>query len=129
MRIALIFALTFAMSCKADETARAYGAGGKTWTLTEIDGQHFDAMATLSFPEAGKIEGRGPCNGFSGTMSVPYPWFKTGPLRATRRACPALGDETRYFTALQDMTLIEVLGDVMILKNEKGREMMFRAAD
>ena len=110
MRIALILALTFAVSCKADETARAYGAGGKTWTLTEIDGQPFNAMASLSFPEVDKIAGRGPCNGFSGTMSVPYPWFKTGPLRSTRRACPALGD-------------------VMILKNEKGREMMFRAAD
>lgn len=129
MRIALIFALTFAVSCKADETARAYGAGDSTWMLVEIDGQRFESTATLRFPETGKIDGQGPCNGFSGTMSVPYPWFKTGPLRATRRACPALADETRYFTALSDMTLIEVLGDVMILKNEKGREMMFRAAD
>ena len=128
MRIALIFALTFAMSCKADETARAYGAGGKTWTLTEIDGQHFDAMATLSFPEADKIivdrdnARRHLAFGYGIHRCV-------GARRSTRRACPALGDETRYFTALQDMTLIEVLGDVMILKNEKGREMMFRAAD
>ncbi|ASM73458.1 MULTISPECIES: META domain-containing protein [Roseobacteraceae] len=129
MRILLILALTFAMSCKADETARAYGAGGKTWTLTEIDGQAFKAAATLRFPETGKIAGQGPCNGFAGTMTTPYPWFDAGPLQATRRACPALADEARFFTALEDMTLIEVLGDVMILKNEKGREMLFRAAD
>ncbi len=129
MRIALILALTFAVSCKADETARAYGAGGKTWVLTEIDGQRFDATATLSFPETGQIAGQGPCNGFSGAMSVPYPWFKTGPLTATRRACPELAAEARYFNALAEMTLIEVLGDVMILKNEQGRELLFRAAD
>ncbi|MCR8824940.1 META domain-containing protein [Pseudosulfitobacter koreensis] len=129
MRIALILALTFAAACKADETARAYGAGDKTWVLTEIDGQPFSATATLNFPETGKIAGQGPCNGYATTMSVPYPWFETGPLRATRRTCPEIADESRYFNALASMTLIEVLGDVMILKNEKGRELLFRAAD
>lgn len=127
MRMILTLALLSGMSCQADETVRAYGAGEASWRLIELDGKPFTANATLSFPEEGRIGGRGPCNGFSGTMTLPYPWFKTGPLLSTRRACPELRQEQLYFTALGAMSQIEVLGDVMILRNEAGREMVFNA--
>ncbi len=129
MRFALMLVLTAAMSCQADETVRAYGASDRVWVLSELGGQPFSARATLQFPEQGVISGRGPCNGFSGQMDVPYPWFKAGPLRATKRACAALAEETRYFRALAQMSTIEVLGEVMILSNDAGDKMVFKASE
>ncbi|MBC7178797.1 MAG: META domain-containing protein, partial [Roseovarius sp.] len=40
-----------------------------------------------------------------------------------------LAEEALYLTALAEMTLVEVLGDVMILSNDAGREMVFRAGE
>jgi len=115
-------------SCDGDESVARYGAGDTTWTLTEIDGTAYPARATLSFPGDGRIAGTGPCNRFSGEQTLPYPWFGAEAIAATRRACPGLDLETAYFAALEAMTLSEVAGDVLILRNDDGREMVFRAA-
>ena len=114
-------------ACQADETLSGYGAADTTWRLTSLDGQPFTARATLQFPAEGSVTGKAPCNSFSGTQTAPYPWFKLGPIRATRAACPELAAEKRFFTALSDMTLAEVSGAVLILSNDTGREMVFRA--
>ena len=57
---------------------------------------------------------------------MPYPWIKIENIAATKRACPDLAAESAYFTSLQAMTLSEVLGDVLILSNDEGDEMVFR---
>ena len=62
-------------------------------------------------------------------MTVPYPWFDTGPIGSTRRVCPDLEVETIFLQALEAVTLSEVLGDVMILPNTEGLEMVFNATD
>jgi heat shock protein HslJ len=71
--------------------------------------------------------GQGPCNAFSASQTAPYPWFATGPLAATKRACPDLSAESAYFTALQEMTQVEILDDTMLLSNDAGREMLFKS--
>ena len=48
-------------------------------------------------------------------------------MAVTRRACPELAEETRFFQTLEDMTLAEVQGPVLILSNEDGTEMVFEA--
>lgn len=125
----LLGALLAASACVGDETLRAYGAADRTWVLDSIDGQPFPARATVTFPEAGRIAGAAPCNRYSGAMTAPYPWFETGPLAATRMACPDLDAETAFFAALGAMTQSEVLGDTLILSTEDGREMLFKAAE
>ncbi|WP_371225485.1 META domain-containing protein [Roseovarius sp. 2305UL8-3] len=114
-------------ACEADETISGHGGAGHIWILQEIDGQAFDAQATIEFPEEGKITGQGPCNRFSATQSVPYPWFEAGPIMATKMACPDLAAEQVFFTALAEMTLSEVAGDTLILSNDAGRDMVFKA--
>ncbi|MEM6588049.1 MAG: META domain-containing protein [Pseudomonadota bacterium] len=104
-----------------------YGASDTEWILTEIDGAAFEARAVLSFPEEGRIQGRGPCNTFSGSQTVPYPWFKTEGIAVTRMACPELDAEAAFFEALQAMTLAEVGVDTLFLSNDDGRKMVFRA--
>lgn len=115
-------------ACKKDETLSGYGAADAVWELVELDGKTFTARATLTFPEEGKLAGQAPCNRYFAEQSAPYPWFKAGPIGATRMACADLDEEQRFLGALAAMTLSEVSGDTLILSNDTGREMVFRAA-
>jgi heat shock protein HslJ len=111
----------------ADETITGYGGAGAVWTLTELDSAPFPARATLVFEDGGSVSGQAPCNRFQAQQSVPYPWIEVGPIMATKMACPDLEAEGIYLDALQEMTLAEVSGPVLILSNDAGREMVFRA--
>jgi heat shock protein HslJ len=123
----VVFPLLTLAGCLADGTLRAYGAADKIWTLTEARNFTPDTAITLTFPETGRIAGNAPCNSYSATLDVPYPWFDAGPIAATRRVCPALQVETSFFTALGAATLSEVLDNTLILSDEDGMLMVFRA--
>lgn len=126
MRVALL-ALMAVFSCGADETISAFADAETTWALDELDGLAWTAGGTLTFPEEGRVAGRAPCNVFTGAQAAPYPWIEFGPIAATRMACPDLEAEQRFFTALEEMTVAEVSGDTLILSNDAGRQMVFRA--
>lgn len=128
-RIFLAFALTLTTlsACKKDESVAGYD-GGKLWTLTEIDGSVFAARATLQFGEDNKVTGQAPCNTYFGEQTKPYPWIGFDPIGSTRMMCPEMDEETLFFKVLSEMTLAEVSGDIMILSNEAGRQMVFKAA-
>lgn len=129
MRLILTLPLLALFQCDKDESVAAYGAADQTWVLQEIDGQSFEASALLQFPEEGKIAGNAPCNSYSGILNAPYPWFEIQDLSATRAACAGLEAEGFYFAALMAMTQSEVSGDVLVLRNEDGHEMVFKAAE
>lgn len=128
-----LFTLTLLLAalsaCRKDETLRAYGGGDRTWALKILNDSPFPATATLTFPKAGEIAGQGPCNRYFAAMTVPYPWFDVGVIGSTRMACPDHEAETAFLQALEAATLSEVLGDVMILSNTEGLEMVFNATD
>ncbi|MEP2716761.1 META domain-containing protein [Pseudophaeobacter sp.] len=123
---ALVTAAALLIGC-TDETLAGYGAAGKVWHLTLLDDQAFEAKATLTFPETGKLAGEAPCNRYHGNQTAPYPWFEVAALIATRTTCPEQASETAYLQALQQMSEAEVAGNVLILRNEAGREMVFEA--
>lgn len=127
--VAGLIAAVALIGCQGDETVRAYGGEGRTWLLAEINGNAFPARATLTFPKTGEIAGEGPCNSYSAEMAVPYPWFETGPIAATRRACPDLAAETDFLEGLARASLSEVAGDTLILSDPDGFSMVFKAAD
>ena len=129
MRFVVLSLLAFIPACQADETVRTYGAAAREWTLVEINGQPFNASATLTFPDDDTIAGKAPCNRYSANMTVPYPWFEVGLILATQMACGDLRKETEYFKILRQMTLSEVLGDVLILNTPEGQNMVFKADD
>ncbi len=129
LRLTLVLPLMALFQCDRDETVAAYGASDRSWVLQEIDGQPFETSALLQFPEEGKIAGNAPCNSYNGTLNAPYPWFEIKDLAATRATCAALEAEGMYFAALLAMTQSEVSGDVLILRNEDGHEMVFKAAE
>ena len=129
MRHALLLATLCLTACIGDETVAGYGGADRIWILEELDGAPFTARATLHFPETGMIAGEAPCNRYSGVMTTPYPWFAATRVVSTRMACADLDAEAKFLDALADMNLSEVLGDVMILSNDAGREMVFKAAE
>ena len=129
MRALLLVAATALWGCQGDETVRAYGGADRIWVLREIDGDPFEARATLTFPNPGQIAGAAPCNSYTAAMTVPYPWFDAGPIAATRMACPDLAAETRFFGALEAAELSEVAGDTLILSNTAGLSLVFAASD
>lgn len=127
LRLACLPILLIATACVGDETLTAYGAADKVWQLQSIDGTDFSASASLTFPEPGVIAGGAPCNSYRGRQGAPYPWFAAEALVTTRAACPDLAAEAAFLQTLGDMTLAEVAGDVLILSNDQGREMVFNA--
>jgi heat shock protein HslJ len=114
-------------ACLKDESVSGYAVPEAIYVLQELDAAAFTASASLQFPGRGQVTGKGPCNGFRATQTLPYPWIEIQDLVATKRACPDLTAEATYFAALQAMTLAEVLGPVLILSNDGGRKMVFRA--
>lgn len=90
---------------------------GSAWTLEDIAGAGVidDAQATLEFPAAGKVAGRGSCNRYFGTVEVTGDHIRFGPLGATRMACAeaVMDQETRYLKQLEAARRFAVEGDVL----------------
>lgn len=129
MKAAMLVLIGLIPACQSDETAAGYGAAGAVWTLVEQDGARPPAHVTLSFGQDGTISGHAPCNAFTTTSTVPYPWFEPGTIAATKKACPDLPSESAFFTTLRAMAFVEVLGDTMILRNDAGVELVFKATE
>ena len=124
---ALFLATPLLLSACGDEPISGFVDTEATYRLTSIDSVAFTAPATIAFQRQGRVTGTAPCNNWSAEQLVPYPWFELGPIAATKRACADLGAEQEFFTALSEMTLAEVSGAILILSNDDGREMEFKA--
>ena len=124
--IVLSAKLAAAMSAAAHESHSPFENRSQTWQLVELNGQPFVARATLRFPEAGRIAGEAPCNRWFGEMRRPFPFFETGPLAATRMACPELDRESDFLNALARMSLAEHESGRLTLHGAKGETMVFR---
>ncbi len=123
----LFLALPIILSaCLKDETVSGYADSEATYVLEELDGAAFAARATISFPKPGSVRGLGPCNRYSADQKAPYPWLDLGPIAATRATCADVAQETLFFKALAQMSQIEALDDLIILRSDGDREMVFR---
>lgn len=130
MRMFLILAsLVVLPQCQSDSTPDIYGDSGTTWQLTTLNGTPVTARATLMFPEAGQIAGKAPCNNYSGPMTAEFPAFETGPIAATRMACPDLTVETEFLNALDQATTATVDDGMLTLSNDDAATLVFKAAD
>ena len=125
MRAVLALPLMLGL-CEPDQTASVRMDRDADWRLTELDGAPFPAEATIRFPAEGEVVGEGPCNGFRATQTRPYPLFRVAEVATTRRSCPDLDAEAAFLQALEAATLARDGGDVLILSNGEGRELVFR---
>lgn len=111
--------------CGADETVTQYGGADYLWQLQDIDGEAVDYAASLQFEEDGGVRGDGPCNAFIANQSLPYPWVEITIDVVEQIYCPDIDREEAFFDALTSMSLIEVSGPILLMRNDAGREMVF----
>ena len=128
-RIPLLAAAGLLAGCAGEQSRAAFVDPGATYRLQEISGEPFRARATLRFSPDGSVRGQAPCNSFAFRINAPYPWFEAGPIRSTRSICPQIREERAFFRALSGMSLAEVGGDVLLLQDDAGREMVFVRQD
>lgn len=112
---------------------------GSVWIVEDIEqrGVIDFARATLEFPEAGRVVGRGSCNRFFGGVTLTDAAIAIGPLGTTRMACAeaVMNQEARYLDALRrarrftvDGTFLRLYGpaDAPLLRlvrdTSRGRE-------
>lgn len=129
IRVFAVALLGLIPACQSDETVAAYGAADVPWKLVELNGVQFSDRATLVFGEDGQVSGQAPCNRFNFTNGLPYPWFETGPVAATKMACPNLKAESAYFESLSAMTRVVLSDGKMVMANDEGGEMVFIPAE
>lgn len=112
-------------ACAPTETVTQYGGAAYEWKLSEIDGSAVGYDAQLAFTPDGSVHGEGPCNGFSGRQSKPYPWVSIQIDFVEELYCSGIDNEEAFLNALTEMTLIEVSGPNMVMSNDAGRQMAF----
>jgi heat shock protein HslJ len=127
--IAAAAAALFLMTRRGDETVASYGAGDRTWVLSEIGNMDVAPAATLRFADPGRISGTAPCNSYAAAMTVPYPWFEAVDIAVTRMTCAEMAAEQAFFTALSAATYSEVMDDTLVLSNDDGPLLVFTAGE
>lgn len=112
-----------------NETIHRYG-GDADWQLARLRGAAVNFDAGIVFPARNRIAGHGPCNRFTATNHLPYPWIDIVHLASTRRMCPEAQAEARYFDALKAAETSVIADGQLTLSTEDGAELaVFTAVD
>ncbi len=117
------------MLVRVPATRPAPAAGsllGTVWLLEDVGGAGVMdyARATLEFPEAGKVVGRGSCNRFFGSVEIGGGTIAFGPLGSTRMACTeaVMNQENRYLKALEAASTYSLEGPYLFLHTAATRK-------
>lgn len=104
-------------SCASRKDQAAAGLEGRKWNLVSVGGKQAGAAnAFIQFgKEAGKINGKGGCNGFGGTYSGDGSRIKIEGIISTRMACDDLDTENAFFRALRAADRYKVQQDTLYL--------------
>jgi hypothetical protein len=116
MRI-LLTLTSFAIltACASDETVAGFTGTDRTWKSTGVPG------LSLRFQSGGRVKGSTPCGDFAGEQTAPYPWFDLSVSKTPASPCNV------DVLQLTTMTQSEVSGDTLLLSNDSGISLEFRA--
>lgn len=121
--LALVAGSVLAAQAGADDIR---GNWRGNWVLHLLDETPPSETVTITLaPETGGLSGRAPCNMYSGSFVGTLPAFQPGPIRSTRRACPALALEYRFFETLSAMTEAALKDGVLVLSDANGPRLQF----
>lgn len=123
-----------AATAEALEAAPADRLEGTHWILEDLAGAGVldRAQATLSFGEAGAVNGSGSCNRFMGPVTITGDAISFGALAATRMACPeaVMNQEDGYFEALTRAHRFELDGPYLYIHlGEQAAPLRFIASE
>jgi heat shock protein HslJ len=109
-RLIAAAALAAVAGCAADPGAAPSTAApsepaldGTRWVLRAFGPEAEKVSAVIRF-DGDRVRGAGPCNTFFGGFEQDGEAVAIGPVAATRRACPELEAEQRFFATLTDAT-------------------------
>lgn len=119
------FWLTF---CQVDETLSGYAPRQVPYRLEELNGAPVSEAVTLVIPGRKQIQLRTACFAYRGRQTLPYPWFAFDLVQTTEYSCIEQPIEDSLRAAILSASLVEAQGDLLILSNGAGLEMVFRAA-
>lgn len=121
------------VACRPDETISGQTNPQNTWVLKTINDHPVNTRITIHFLENRRISGQAPCNRYSGTQTLPLPWFKIERLTITKAACIDVAHtalEHTYLMVLQNMTIAEIADSTLILTNDQNETLVYeKSAD
>ncbi|HEX5737435.1 MAG TPA: META domain-containing protein [Hydrogenophaga sp.] len=98
---------------------------GTEWRLQSIDGQPVmdRSLASLQFPESGRVAGNGSCNTFVGAVAIDKESIIFRQMAGTKMACMggAGEQESRFMEALRQAQRYQVI-DGQLLIHVQGME-------
>ena len=113
------------MACGPNLAGAKDGAAERVFALHSIGSTTVTTRVTLEFADDNRVVGAAPCNRYSAQQTAEAPDFTLGPIAATRRACPDLELETRYFRALEDASTITQDEKTLTLHGENSETLVF----
>ena len=121
--------LTLASCTPLPNTVGEAAPSGTVFSLVEVNDAPATYGATLRLLGSGRVLGAGPCNRFNARQSAPLPWVEISDIEASTRSCPQIRQEEAFFLALEAMDFSELAGDSLLLSNDAGQSLFFRAAE
>jgi heat shock protein HslJ len=98
---------------------------GTSWQLVAAEDATDESasVATLEFPETGKVSGRAPCNRFSGTVTISGRRSLSSRWTTTQIRCSdeLMSQETQYFETLRGIERFQVEGPMLRLYSRHRR--------
>lgn len=99
-----------------------------TWIAEEINGTPTDpkVVSWLKLTDAGRAQGQGGCNSYSGTFKLEDGTLSFGPLASTLRACPETqaSQEQRFYAALGAVKAARLEDGKLLLADLTGNPLM-----
>jgi hypothetical protein len=107
--------VTALTACASDETVAGFAGTDRAWKSAG------DTGIVLRFQSGGRVKGSSPCGDFAGEQTAPYPWFDLLVQKMPGSPCDI------DVLQLTTMTQSEVSGDTLLLSNDSGISLEFRA--
>ncbi|TRW25794.1 META domain-containing protein [Flavobacterium zepuense] len=125
------FMVMLTSSCNSTKSVDSAPVTGTEWELSTINGsapiadEFNNGLPTINFTTDNKVNGKGGCNGYSGTYTLTDKGALTlGPLMSTKMFCPG-GGENKYMAALQKANTTKVADGKLMLMNGTEEVLVF----
>ncbi len=110
------------------DTVGEAAPSGTVWRLDEVNDAPATYPATLRLLEDGRVIGAAPCGRFQARQEAPLPWVQITGIAPAATRCARAQDQRAFFLALEAMDFAEVSGTNLLLSNDRGQTLYFRAA-
>ncbi|MSU88141.1 META domain-containing protein [Rhodobacteraceae bacterium 2CG4] len=99
------------------------------WRLDQVNNAAATFPATLRLLEDGRVIGAAPCGRFEARQVAPLPWVEFADFAPAADTCRRAEEQRGFFLALRAMDFAEVAGSSLLLSNDAGQSLYFRAAE